>query len=235
MPTTNPAVRSLLGALPMLAAGSLLIAGALTPSGLDQPIRSLDTARSQLSIASAQSERLYLCATLIIFGLGCLAAAFPAIGTLGGTRPTAVVAAVIAGLACTSGVVVNTLVNLNVAGATRANASQETAAQIVFTVNTTAVATGFLITYAGGLIAASILLGVALWRAKSVPHWLAAAFPLVLILAALAPPGPLGAALAVPFTAVMILLGTRLWRRPVSDTGPSDHTRPDPATLGIPG
>jgi len=146
-------------------------------------------------------------------GLGCLAVSFPAIGTLcersrGSTL--AVVASVLAGLACVSGIVVNSLVNLNVAGAVRAATSPDVAAQVVLTTNTTLLPTALLVVYAAGLVVASVLLSIALWLAHSVPRWLAAAFAPSLILAATSPAGPAWMLLAVPFAAVMIMLATRI-------------------------
>jgi hypothetical protein len=202
------------------------------PNGLDQPIRSLAAAKAQLATATSQSGRLYFCAALIILGLGCLAVSFPVIGTLSHSRRSVIVADVLAGLACVSGVVVNSLVNLNVAGAVRADASPDAAAQVLFTVNTTFLPTAFLTAYIGGLIAASILMAVALWRAVAVPRWLAALFPVGLVLGSVAPPGLVGAALSLPFAAVMILLTVRLWRGDTHYRGSASRT--DAKTTAMP-
>ena len=203
-----------LAVFPVAAVALLLTAQGLTPSGLDQPIRSLAGARSELVMAAGRSGRLYLCTALIILGLGCLAVSFVAIGTLCvNTRGSTLsnVAAVIAGLACLSGVVVNSLVNLNVAGASQAHAGQDVAAQILFTTNTTSVPTGFLIVYIAGLVVASSLMGTALWVAGSVPRWLGGILPIGLIVASVSPTGPFGVLLAVPFAVAMIMLSSRIW------------------------
>ncbi len=225
MQTSDGAVRRWHAIFPVLAVGLLVTAGALMPSGLDQPIRSLDTARSQLAAASAHSGTLYLCTGLIILGLGSLAVSFPAIATLCPDRRSATLATAIAGLACISGVAVNSLVNLNVAGAVRAPVSRDAAARLLLAVNTTTLPTAYLISYVAGLVAASVLLGIALWRAKTLPGWLAALFPVALILASTAPPGLLGVILSIPFTTVMILLAVKLWRR--LNTA---HIQPPPRT-----
>jgi hypothetical protein len=130
----------------------------------------------------------------------------------------AVVGVGLAWLACVSGIVVNALVNLNVAGAVRADASTEDAAHVLFTVNTAPVPTAFLVSYIGGLIAAALLMGAALWRARSVPRWLAALLPVSLVIASLAPAGPAGALLGIPFAVAMVLISIRIWRdsRPIA-------------------
>ena len=219
---------------PVATVTLLLTAQALMPSGLDQPIRSLATARSELSAAASQAGRLSLCTTLFSVGLGCLGASFPAIGTLcARTRgaPLATVASWVAALACLSGVVVNSLINLNVAGAVRANASQDAAAQVLLADNTALTPTAALVVYIGGLVLASVLLGAALWRARSIPRWLSALFSPSLILAAASPPGPAGVLLAVPFAVVMIMLAVRVaaGQPAVHDDGVHNHVVPSPA------
>jgi hypothetical protein len=210
-----------LAAFPPAAIGTLILAQALTPSGLDQPIRSLDGARAALADASSQSTRLYLCTTLIILGVGLLAVAFCATATLcvgrGGAR-LAATSVGLAWLACVSGVVVNSLVNLNVAGAVRADASTDAAAQVLFTVNTTPTPTAFLVCYIGGLLAAGLVMGVALWRADSVQKWLPVMFPVTLVIASLAPSGPVGALVSVPFAIVMVALARQVWRASTATT-----------------
>lgn len=129
----------MVGGFPPAAVGFLMIGQALTPPGLDQPILGLDTAQAELQVAAFHSGRLYLATCFVLLGLGALAAAFVAIATLCTGRrgsTTAAAAAALAALACLCGIVVNSLVGLNLAGASRTSGSKDAAAQVLLAVNT---------------------------------------------------------------------------------------------------
>jgi hypothetical protein len=209
MRTINTARRRWMAAFPIAAAGLLLTAGALMPRGLDQPIRSIGTAQSELAAAASTSGRLSFCTGLIILGLGCLAVSFVAIATLCANGPgetLATVATGIAGLGCLSGVVVNSLVNLAVAGAAESQASAVDSAKVLLTTNTTTLSTIALVLYVAGLVIASVLMGIALWRARAVPRWLSVLFPVGLIAGSVSPQGAVGVLISLPFAVAMVLL-----------------------------
>jgi hypothetical protein len=222
MDTESGPGRPWLAFFPPTAVGLLLVGQLLTPQGLDQPIRSTSGAADQLAKAAGAATRLYVASTLIILGVGLLAAAFVAIASLTGHRRGAAVGAVaaaLAGVSCLCGLVVNSLVNLNVAGTADAAVPRDAAASVLAAVNTGPVPTAFLVTYVAGLALASVLMAVALWRAGTVERWLAALFPVCLLVGSLAPPGVVGALLSVPFAVVMVLLALRLRRAEVPGFG----------------
>jgi MFS family permease len=205
---------------PPLAIGLLMVGQVVMPPGLDQPIRGVETAQAELMTAGQHVARLYLATLLILLGLGALAAAFAAIATLCGTRGTALglAAALVAALACVCGIAVNSLVSLNLAGATRSGSTPSEAALLLVSVNTGPTATGILVGYVGGLTAASVLMAVGLWRA-GIGHRLALLFPVCLVLGSVSPPGPVGVLLSLPIALVMVLLARKIWQ-------PAESVRP---------
>ena len=72
----------------------------------------------------------------------------------------------------------------------------------------------FLYVYLVGQYAAPILMGVALWRSRSVPRWLAVLFAVGLEIAEQATSaGPVTVVLIMlPFAAAMVLLAVRTWQ-----------------------
>ena len=187
------------------------------PSGLDQPIRSLSTARSQLTKAIAVPNRVYDASATIIVGIGLLVLAFTAIALLTNGREgagAAICAVLLAGLAGVCGVVTNSLVNLNLAGLADSRLPTDAASRALYTVNRGAVPTTFLVLYVFGFAVASIVMAVALWRSRSIPRWVAAAFPITLVLGSLAPPGLGGVLLSVPFALVSLYLARAIWTAP---------------------
>jgi hypothetical protein len=215
MDSTGIARRPWWGVLPPLAIVFLLLGGALTPEGLDQPLASVDRALQELPISSAHSGRLFLANALVLLGLGVLAVAFAAIATLSERcrgSSLAMLAAAVAGVACLSGVVVNVMVGLDLAGATDAHTSRQAAAQVLVSQNTAFVSDAFLVAYVGGLLLAAVLMGIALWLGGRVQRWLAVLLPVSLAVGAVAPPGLIGVLLTVPITVVMVILGVHIWR-----------------------
>jgi hypothetical protein len=218
-----------LATVPPVAVGLLIAGGGLTPTGLDQPITSMHTALSELPIAEAHSERLYLASTLIIFGLGALGLSFVAIATLGrGTRGStpAVWATAVGVIACFCGALANVLVGPDLAGAARANTTQQAAARILVSINTASIAYALLGAYLAGLAVASILIALALWRSQRIPRWLAVAFPISMLAAGAAPPGLRNVLLSIPLAIVMLLLARRIWRGPDQPPRPWDLASP---------
>lgn len=228
---TNGTSRSRwLAIFPPAAIGLLMIGQLLTPTGLDQPIRSLTTARSELAVAASHADRLYVATCFILLGLGVMAVAFGAIATL--CRPrgsaTAVVAVALAGLASLCGVVTNSLVGLNLAGAAKAGAAlRDPAARVLFIANTTTPPTVAILAYVAGLATASVVMAVALWQAAT-PRWLAVLFPVTMIVGSVSPPGFVGMLVSVPFALVTIALAQRIWRSAGADApaAPLAHVIP---------
>jgi hypothetical protein len=60
-------------------------------------------------------------------------------------------------------------------------------------------------------------MGIALWRSRSVPRWLAALFFIGLEIAQLMSSiGPIVIVYMLPFAAAMVLLAAQIWRAPAS-------------------
>lgn len=205
--------RRALAFLPPFAIGLLMAGQLVMPPGLDQPIRNLRTAQTELMTAGQHVGRLNAATVLILFGLAAMATAFAAITTLCSTRgrTLATVAALVAALACVCGIAVNSLVGLNLAGVTRSGSTPPAAAPLLVSVNGGPTATAILVGYVGGLTAASVLMAVALWRARAV-RWLALLLPVSLVLGSLSPPGLVGVLLSLPIATVMVLFARKIWQ-----------------------
>jgi len=212
--STGASGRRLLAVFPPIAALLLAMGVALAPKGLNQPITGMDTALRELPIAAAHPGQLYVSSVLGIFGLGAMAVAFAAIATLARHRGfgLARTAAAIGGFACLCGVVVAVLIGFDLAGAATADATTRAAARVLVSINTAWASTALLIAYVGGLVVASLLAGVALWRSRAVARWIAVAFPVSIAVAAWAPAGIIAVPLQVPVAVVMVVLATRIWR-----------------------
>jgi hypothetical protein len=89
----------------------------------------------------------------------------------------------------------------------------------------------FLYFYFAAIPIAAILMGVALWRSRTVPRWLAVLFPISLIIAQQVPSDGivLVVALMLPFAAAMILLAARIWQ---AAAAPASHS-PQPAAVPV--
>jgi hypothetical protein len=188
----------------------------LTPKGLDRPATGTHTALTQLPIAAAHADRLYLASMLIIFGLGALVIAFVAIATLTEGRPGSAVAvwgAAIGGLACFCGAVVNIRVGIVLAGAVGPTRRPPRPRMSWYRIDTAFVSYALLTAYLAGLAIASVLTAVGLWHSQSVPRSLAVSFPIAMIIAGAASPGLTNLLLSMPLAAVMIMLAREIWRK----------------------
>jgi hypothetical protein len=207
--------RRWLALFPPIAVGLLITGGGLTPKGLDRPATSMHTALTQLPIAAAHADRLCVANMLIIFGLGALGVSFVGIATLAEGRRGAVVAcwgAAIGGFACFCGAVVNVLVGIVLAGAGQSQTTTAAAARVLVSIDTAFVSYALLVAYLVGLLIASVLVGVALWRSQCVPRWLAVAFPITMIIGGAASPGLINVLLSLPLAVVMVMLARAIWR-----------------------
>jgi len=145
---------------------------ALTPRGTDQVITTRATARRLLAIAGRHPGQLYLAGALGLLGLGAVAVSYPAIAALvrGRGSALATVAALVGGLGAFCGALYNVLVFPTLAAAATAHLSRPAAAQFLVTTFSSGFGHGFEYAYFAGQFVAPLLMGVALWRSRSVPR-----------------------------------------------------------------
>jgi hypothetical protein len=188
---------------------------ALTPRGTDQLITTKATALRLLPIAARHPAQLYLAGALGLLGLGAVAVSYAAIAALVRDRGSALatVAALTGGLGAFCGALVNVLVFPNLAAAATAHLTRNAAAQFLVTSFNSGFGHGFLTAYLIGQFAGPVLMGVALWRSRSVPRWLAVLFLAGLEAAQQATSaGPVVILYMAPFAAAMVLLAARIWQ-----------------------
>jgi len=197
-----------------VSAALLLIGEWLTPKGLDNQITTTKTALTMLAIAARHRDQVYISNALVIVGLGALAVSFAAIATLVRSRgaTVATVAAVIGGLGYFAGAVANVWVGFNLAAATAAHLPDADAARFLVTTFNTRVGNVFLDGYILGTVVGSVLIGIALWRSRSVPRWLTVLFVIGNLVAGFAPAGIVSVPLSLPFTVAMLILALRIWQ-----------------------
>jgi hypothetical protein len=203
----------------------------LNPKGTDQVIQTTATALKVLPIAASHPAQLYVSGTLSILALGALAVSYMAIASLVRNRGSVVatVAALIGGLAAFCGAIINVFVGVNLAAAATAHVSRAAAARFLVTTFDSGFGHLFLYFYFAGIPIAAVLMGVALWRSRSVPRWLAVLFPVTLIVAQLVPSAGIAVVvlLMLPFAVAMVLLAARIWQ---AAAAPASRT-PQPAAV----
>ena len=191
-------------------------AEAVSPRGTDQLITTTGTAMRQLALAARYPSQLYAAGTLVVLALGALAVSYAAIATLvrGRGSALATTAALIGAVGAFCGAIANVLVFANLATAATAHLTRSAAVQFLTTSSGSGFAHVFLYVYLVGQYAAPILMGVALWRSRSVPRWLAVLFAVGLEIAEQATSaGPVTVVLIMlPFAAAMVLLAVRTWQ-----------------------
>jgi len=229
-------LRLLAGFLPVTA---VLYVGAeaLNPRGTDQVITSTATAFKVLPVAASHPAQLYLSGSLTVLALGGLAVSYAAIAALVTRRGwvIATVAALLGSLGAFTGAIVNVLVGVNLAAAASAHMSQEAAAR--FLVTTSHSAPYHVAGYAYFLseYAAPVLMGLALWRSRSVPRWLAVLFTAGLEIAeGQGSGGPKVVLFMLPFAVAMVLLAARIWQAAVRPAAQLSDTTPTPSAAGLP-
>ncbi len=204
-----------LALFPPVAAILYIGCEALTPRGTDQLIMTTATAFRLLAIAGRHPGQLYAAGSLGLLGLGAVAVSYAAIAALVRARGSALAttAALVGGLGAFCGALVNVLVFPNLAAAATAHLSRGAAAQFLVTSFSSGFGRGFLYAYLAGQYIAPVLMGVALWRSRSVPRWLAVLFAAGLEVAQQASSaGPVVIVYMLPFAAAMVLLAVRIWR-----------------------
>jgi hypothetical protein len=198
-------------------------AEAVDPRGTDRIIQTKAAALQVLPIAARHAAQLYVSGSLSLLALGALAVAYGAIATLvrGRGAVLATVAALLGGIGAFCGALVNVLVGVNVAAAATAHLTHEAAARFLVATFNSGFEQVFSAVYFAGIVLAPVLMGIALWRSRSVPRWLAVLFVAGLELAQQVPSaGPVRViALMLPFAVVMVLLGARVWQAAARPSG----------------
>jgi hypothetical protein len=122
----------------------------------------------------------------------------------------AAIAGVIGGFGAVCGVVVNVLVGYDVAAVAAAHTTPAAAASVLVSANTSAAFVVFIVGYIGGVLVATILSGVNLWRGKTLPRWLAVLFVAGLVVAASSPPGMVAVPLSLPLVFAASILSAKI-------------------------
>ena len=217
-------------ALFLPVAAVLYIGGeAVSPKGTDQVLTTTATAFKVLPIAAQHPTQLYLASALVLLGLGALAVSYGAIATLVRDRGSALatVAALLGGLGAFCGAIVNVVVYPSLAAAATAPVSRGAAANLLVTVSNSEFGHVFGYVYFASEFLAPLLMGIALWRSRAVPRWLAALFFVGLQVAELMGSyGPIVVLYMLPFAVAMVLLAARhLARPPCRTTGAASRSR----------
>jgi hypothetical protein len=198
-----------------VAAVLYIAAEALSPRGTDQVITTTATALKVLAVAGRHPGQLYVAGSLALLALGAVAVSYAAIAALvrGRGSALATIAALVGGVGAFCGALVNVLVFPSVAAAATAHMSRGAAAQFLVTSFSSGFSHVFLYAYLVGQYAGPVLMGVALWRSRSVPRWLAVLFLAGLEVAQQASSaGPVVILFMLPFGAAMVLLAVRIWQ-----------------------
>jgi len=207
--------RMLAFALPLTAALYIGAEGA-DPKGTDQIVTTSATAFKVLPIAAKHSTQLYASGSLSALALGAVAVSYAAIAMLVRKRgsTTATIAALIGGIGAFCGAIVNVFGGINLAAAATAHVTHQAAARFLITNFNSGPGRAFTDVYAFSEFVAPIIMGLALWRSRSVPRWLAVLFAAGFELAEQT--ASVGMARVVlmmaPFALAMVLLAARIWR-----------------------
>lgn len=206
----------LLGCAGIVGVVVLMAGDALTPKGTDQHITTVRAGVRELDAAAAHPLATYLAFLLIVLGFFGLAVGFLALATMVRDRGArcATIGASIGLFACFSAAVINVWAGLDVYAAVKANLSRTAGAEfLVSAQHTSAVSAVFALGYFAGLLVASVLMGVGLWRSGGVPRWVGIVLPVSLMVAAGSPSGIPGSAVALPFATLMVWLCLRVVRQ----------------------
>jgi hypothetical protein len=212
-----------------IAAVLYISAEALSPKGTDQVATDTATALKLLAIAAKHPTQVYVAGACAVLALGALAVSYAAIAALARDRGSALatVAALIGGIGAFCGAIVNVLVFPNLAAAT-AHTTRGAAAQFLVTTFNSGFGHGFEYAYFIGIYAAPLLMGIALWRSRAVPRWLAVLFFAGLEVAQQQiSSGPVVILYMLPFAAAMVLLAARIWQAAAQR---ASQPQPEPAS-----
>jgi hypothetical protein len=205
---------------------------AISPKGTDQVVTTTAVALKVLPVAAEHQTQLYLAGALVLLGLGTLAVSYGAIATLVRDRGSALatVAALLGGLGAFCGAIVNVVAYPTLAAAAAAPVSRGAATNLLMTDFNSEFVHVFGYVYFASEFLAPLLMGIALWRSRAVPRWLAALFFVGLQVAELMGSyGPIVIVYMLPFAAAMALLSARIWSAAAT---PKDRGRiPEPASV----
>ena len=222
-------------ALPLTAA-LYIGAESLDPKGTDQIVTTTAIASRVLPIAAHHSSQLYASGSLSELALAAVAVSYGAIAMLirkrGSTAAT--VAVLLGGIGAFCGAIVNVFVGINLAAAATAHMTRDAAARFLITNFNSGPGRAFTDVYAFGEFLAPIIMGVALWRSRCVPRWLAVLFAVGFELAEqTASVGPAKVVLQMaPFAVAMVLLAVRVWQAAELAVPASEDHEPTLSTLG---
>ena len=218
-------------------------AEALDSRGTDQVVTSTAVALKLLPIAAAHSSQLYLSGSLSVLALGGLAVSYAAIAALvtGRGWVIATIAALLGGVGAFAGAMLNVIGGISLAAAASAHMAPGAAARFLVTSFGSVPSQVVEYVYFASEYAAPVVMGVALWRSRAVPRWLAVLFTAGLEVAeSMGAIGPKVVLFMLPFAVAMILLAARIWRaaaRPAPMTGatlaPAATTSPDTAAAPL--
>ncbi|HUC37951.1 MAG TPA: hypothetical protein VMR97_12620 [Acidimicrobiales bacterium] len=207
--------RTLAVALPITAALYIGAEG-LDPKGTDQLITTTAIALKALPIAARHSSQLYASGSLSVLALGGVVVSYAAIAMLVRQRGStgATIAALIGGISAFCGAIVNVMVGINLAAAATAHVTRAAAARVLIANFNSKPGQAFTDVYAFGEYLAPIIMGVALWRSRCVPRWLAVLLAVGFELAEqTASVGITKVVLQMaPFALAMVLLALRIWQ-----------------------
>ncbi len=198
-----------------LAAVLYIACEASAPRGSDQIIGSLSDAHRLLAVASNHPAQVCMSGAFGIVSLGLLIIAYMAIAGLvkGRGAKLATIAALIGGLGAFAGAITNVFVFPVLAAAASSHISTAAASQFLFTAFTSRFVEAFSFVYFLSEFIAPFLMGLALWRSKVVPGWLAALFFIGLQVAELMTSGgPIVILFMLSFAIAMFLLAGRIWK-----------------------
>jgi hypothetical protein len=140
----------------------------------------------------------------------------------------ATVAAVIGGIGAFCGAIVNVFVGINLVAAATAHVTRDAAARFLIANFNSRPGQVFTDLYAFGEFVAPVVMGVALWRSRRVPRWLAVLFAVGFELAEQT--GSVGIAkvglLMAPFALALVLLAVQIWREAEPATPLSEDHEP---------
>ena len=106
------------------------------------------------------------------------------------------------------------MVGFNLAAATARRTSEAVAARFLVTTFKSGVGNVFVLSYFIGSLAGTLLMGIALWRSRSLPRWLPVLFVIGNVIAMFASAGIVSVPLSLPFTLAVVVLAVRIWRAP---------------------
>ena len=202
---------------------------ALDPKGTDQLVTDMSTGLKVLAIAGRHPTQLYVAGTLLLLALGAVAVSYAAIALLvtGRGWVIATVAALLGGLGAFCGAITNVLVGIDLAAAATAHTSPDAAARFLVTAFNSGAGQFFTYLYFASEYAAPVLMGLALWRSRRVPLWLAALFAVGFEVASYqSAKGPIVIAWMLPWGIAMVLLAVRIWQ---AAGQPATNPEPKPA------